>query len=100
MEEELILRLGAFSTMLQASDEFKNLNLLFEQQIAVDVLNTKPTDAAERERLYATLQGARSFQIHIAGFANDYAIANTPEVVDQNLDDDNPDVHDISYESL
>lgn len=81
--------------MLLASDEFKHLNVLFEQQIAVDVLNTKPTDAEERERIYATLQGSRGFIAHVEGFANDFAIMTTP-VVDTGPDEDDPSVHDIS----
>lgn len=91
----MIRRLGEFSTALLASPEFKDLNALFEQQIAVDVLGTKPDDAVERERIYAMLQGSRAFTSHIERFANDYAILITP-VVDTGPDEDDPSVHDIS----
>ena len=85
--------------MLLASDEFKHLNALFEQQVAVDVLGTKPDQTAERERQYAILQGSRAFITHVEGFAQAYAISQTP-AVETGPDEDDPSVHDISFESI
>lgn len=101
MTPELIQQLGAFSHALLATDEFKQLNLLFEQQVAVDVLSTTPADTAGRERLYATLQGSRAFTVHLEGFANDY-VRTLPASINaaaQGPDIDDPSVHDISYET-
>lgn len=101
MNPELIQRLGEYSNTLLASDEFKNLNLLFEQQVAVDILSTTPDDTKGRERLYATLQGTRAFTVHIQGFANDY-VRSLPSSINAAAlgpDIDDPSVHDISFES-
>lgn len=101
MTPELIQRLGEFSNALLASDEFKQLNLLFEQQVAVDMLNTKPDDAKERERIYATLQGSRGFTTHISLFAEAY-VRSLPSTINadaQGPDEDDPSVHDISFEA-
>lgn len=98
----MIQRLGAFSHALLAADEFKELNALFDQQIAVDVLSTKPADTAERERIYSMLQGSRAFLAHIEQFAADYerSIASIHDAETPSQDDDDPAVHDISFESI
>src|SRR5690348_885687 len=99
MDEEMIRRLGAFAHSLLAYDEFKELNALFEQQIAVDVLSTKPHETRDRERIYSMLQGSRAFTTHLSNFADDYQrlVAESLDVANPSQDDD-PAVHDISFE--
>jgi hypothetical protein len=98
VDELMIQKLGEYSHALLASEEFKTLNSLFEQQVAVDVLMTKPKDSEERERLYAQLQGTRAFTSHIEGFARAYA-DTLQTILDAETpvgDDDDPSCHDIS----
>ncbi len=97
MNEELIQSLGAFSHALLGADEFKTLHQLFEQQMAADVLSTKPADNIERERIYAQLQGGRAFIAHLEGFAADHTRNLQAALAVPDPDDiDNPDVHDIN----
>ncbi len=98
MTDEQLLMLGVFSTTLLASDEFKQLHTLFKQQVAVDMLDTKPTDAKERERLYGTVEALSSFISHIQGFANAGEQLTKPDAEEPGQDIiDDPAVHDIAW---
>ena len=99
MNDNDIRKLGELSHALLVSPEFKMLTDLFEQQVAVDVLSTKPNEPEKREQLYATLQGMRAFNVHMAGFAEAYARTQTIQTDDGTQDHDDPGVHDIYDES-
>ncbi len=96
MNDDILLKLGVFSEALLASDEFKHLFQLFKQQVAVDMLDTKPSDAKERERLYGTVEALNYFVSHVQGFANLTDPSQKPEV-DPSQDIDDPAVHDIEW---
>lgn len=91
--------LGELSTSLLADPRFKALNDLFEQQVAADVLETKPEEKQKREYLYATLQGGRAFMSHLQLFAEKHkqlTSSQPEESTTQDYDEfDNPDVHDF-----
>lgn len=95
MNDHDIRKLGELSQALLVSPEFKMLTDLFEQQVAVDVLSTKPNEPEKREQLYATLQGMRAFSVHMAGFAEAFERINTIKVAEDTQDHDDPGVHDI-----
>lgn len=95
MTNEQIRSLGEYSHALLASEEFKTLNVLFEQQVAVDVLGTKPDRPEDRERLFATLQGSRAFTSLIESFAHAWVELTATDVPAAQDPIDDPGVHDI-----
>lgn len=97
MNDEVVLALGELATTLLRSPQFEALNNLFEQQVAHDLLTTKPEEKARREGLYATLQGSRAFMSHLQIFAEDFARLNSPPEAAEEADDpiDDPAVHDF-----
>jgi hypothetical protein len=97
MNDESVIVLGELSHSLLGDPRFTALHQLFEQQVATDMLTTKPDEKMKREGLYATLQGARAFIDHIASFAQDYVRATTTQTVEDAEDDeiDDPSVHNF-----
>lgn len=97
LDEEIVIALGEFSLNLLRDPKFKVLNDLFEQQVAADVLSTKPEEKQKREYLYATLQGGRAFMGQLQLFAEKYTqLTSTTQVEDAIEDDiDDPSVHDF-----
>lgn len=94
MNDETVLALGELSTNLLRNPHFDLLNKMFEQQVAADLLETKPSESEERERIYARLQGHRAFLMHIGLFASNY-VKLTEKTPTNHDDDDDPSVHDF-----
>lgn len=92
-----MIALGELSDGLLRNPHFSALNKLFEQQVAADVLETKPDETAKRERHYATLQGSRAFMGFLQMFAQQYAELTAKPVEQEGnaKDDDDPGVHDF-----
>ena len=95
MNDDLVIALGELSHNLLRNPHFELLGKMFEQQVAADLLQTKPQEADERERIYFRRQGYLAFMSHIAGFAADFAALTErrTEVDDDGIDD--PSVHDF-----
>lgn len=89
------MAVGELADSLLRSTQFKLIQDLFDQQVAHDVLTTKPDQATERERLYSQLQGKLAFIHHIAVFAEQYRAMTERTEVDPEDDIDDPSVHDI-----
>lgn len=96
MNDDVVLALGELASSLQRSPQFELLGQYFEQQVAADVLQTKPHEAEERERLYMRRQGYLAFLQHLGLFAAKYAelTERPPERSDDDEIDD-PSVHDF-----
>lgn len=93
--DDIVMAVGELSDSLTRSSQFELIKNLFEQQVAHDVLTTKPDQTTERERLYAHLQGARAFYHHIAALAEQYRSMTEREVIDPDDEIDDPSVHDF-----
>jgi hypothetical protein len=93
--EEIVIAVGELSSNLLRSRQFQMIQDLFEQQVAHDVLTTKPDQASERERLYTQLQGMRAFVHHVAVLAEQYGAMTERQVVDPDDAIDDPSVHDF-----
>lgn len=96
--EDIVIAVGELCGSLTRSPQFQLVQNLFEQQVAHDVLTTKPDQTIERERLYAQLQGARAFYHHIAVLAEQFRAMTEREVIDPDDEIDDPAVHDIYRE--
>lgn len=93
LSEEAIITLGECCEQVLAHPVFPQLWQVFEAKAALHMLSTKPEEAAERERVYAQLVGAREFKTFITELAQTKA-----ELIDDNQpkdDIDDPSVHDI-----
>lgn len=97
MNEETVIVLGELANSLLSDPRFEALHQLFEQQIAHDLLTTKPEEKMKREAYYTTLQGARAFLDHLTGFAQDYVSATSTQTTEDAEDElvDDPSVHDF-----
>lgn len=102
MNDDTILALGGFCTELLRDEAFKALVAMFEQQCAVDILNTKPHETKARDYIHASHQGFQSFLELTRKFAEAYAKLpslqdnnNVNSTPDQYDDFDDPSVHDI-----
>jgi hypothetical protein len=97
LNDDAVIYLGELANSLLGDPRFEALHQLFEQQIAHDLLTTKPEEKMKREAYYTTLQGARAFLDHLTGFAQDYvratAVQPTEDAEDELIDD--PSVHDF-----
>lgn len=93
-----MMAVGEIANSLSRSPQFKIIQDLFEQQVAHDVLTTKPEQGQDRERLYSQLQGARAFAHHIASLAEQYRTMTELQVITQDDEIDDPSVHDIYRE--
>lgn len=52
-----------------SADDFNEMWLEFEREQVAHLLSTEPHEAKKREGVYAQLNGARNFMLHIAGYA-------------------------------
>jgi hypothetical protein len=96
LNPETVIALGELCSGLLRSPHFELLGKLFEQQIAADLLQTKPSEADERERIYARRQGYLAFLSHMSGFATDYDALKTEHIANHDDDGiDDPSVHDF-----
>jgi hypothetical protein len=93
--EQIVMAVGELANTLSRSPQFQTMITLFEQQVAHDLLTTKPDKADERERLYSQLQGQRAFTHHIAGLAEQYRAMTEQQAVDPIDLIDDPSVHDF-----
>lgn len=97
MTDDQIVELGVFCQSTLVHDHFNEVWRLFEQQTTANFLSTKPEQAAEREAIYAKLNGAREllgFMHSIVLRAEELTAAAQPTT---DLQDD-PEVHDIYRE--
>lgn len=85
------IELGAFCGGLLADPQFTILCEQFEKSYCHQLLATKPDQSSERERIYATYNGAQTF----IGFINSIfqqaealSKANDPELADEYEGDD------------
>lgn len=61
MTEDEKIELGGFCGSLLTHPHFNLLCEQFEKSYCQELLGTKPDQAAERERIYATYNGAKTF---------------------------------------
>jgi hypothetical protein len=99
----MISLLGQFCFELLGDERFKVLTQMFGQQLAADILATKPEHYKRREYLHAAWTGFGEFTALVEKFAE----ANTKLVEEQQRDilhstpdytdevPDDPSVHDI-----
>lgn len=95
MNEQLVLDLGEFAKNLQDEERFQAFVALYEQQLAADLLSTKPHEQKTREQIYASLQGFRGFRAFLKDFADCREKLLNPTVPDNS---DDPSVHNIYEE--
>lgn len=100
MNDDTILYLGSFCTELLGDERFKALVTLFEQQCAVDILNTQPHETKARDYIHASHQGFQSFLGLARKFSANFEKLpsqqdNQVSAPDQFDDFDDPSVHDI-----
>jgi hypothetical protein len=101
LNDSTILALGGFCKELLGAEAFKALVAMFEQQCAVDILNTQPHETKARDYIHASHQGFQSFLGLTRKFAD--AFDQLPQHQDNQSaapghdeeDLDDPSVHDI-----
>jgi len=100
MNDELIISLGECAIALRESPQYQQMKVLFEQQIAHDLLTTGTKDNELREQLYHQLQGARAFHDHVDRFAEMLIKLTTPDQpVEQAQGQDDPGEIDLYDEN-
>jgi hypothetical protein len=101
LNDDTILALGGFCNELLGAEAFKALVAMYEQQCAVDILNTQPHETKARDYIHASHQGFQSFLGLTRKFADAFNKLpqhqeNQSDAPDQSEDDlDDPSVHDI-----
>lgn len=102
MDDTTISALGGFCKGLIDAEAFDAITKLYSQQVAVDILNTKPHETKAREQLYASYLGFENFISLVKKFAeaHDKLHVTADQQTSAHYDIDDPSVHDIYREDV
>ncbi len=94
LTNEQIIELGAFAGQVLNSPYFVELTSMWETQCVDKMLQTKPTETADREYIYTQMTALRDFFGFLADFAGQSAELSEKYYTPKHTTDD-PEVHDI-----
>lgn len=96
MNEEEIVNMGVYTRTLMLDRQFNALVHQYETTRMQNLLSTKSTDAAEREKIYADINGVRDFFNFAKGIVDAAEKLTAPPKERDHLDIiDDPAVHNI-----
>lgn len=93
MDHDTTIEVGAFCELVLASDHFNCMWREFEKTSCHDLLNTKPEDAAGRENIFATFNGARTLLNYMAQLAKTAHELQQPAEPDHEGEQDDEDLN-------